>query len=209
MRRVAMVLLSIAAAALAYKAVAGDALAADKDKRFAPQAATSYPGHQTANGITLAAVPYTREDEVKAAFGKANPYKFGVLPVLLVIQNDTGKALRLNLQVELVDLQNDRADPMKPADVKLWDGVRNKDYRMPMPMPIPLPHHTKGPLDVPEIDGLAFAAKLLPENSSVHGFFYFDSALRPGAHLYVNGLADAATGKEFLYSEIPFEDQKP
>ena len=35
MRRVAMVLLSIAAAVLsAYKAVAGDALAADKDKRF-------------------------------------------------------------------------------------------------------------------------------------------------------------------------------
>jgi hypothetical protein len=209
MRRVAMVLLSITAAAAAYKAVAGVALAADKDKRFAPQAASSYPGHQTANGITIAAVPYTREDETKAAFGKANPYKFGVLPILLVIQNDTGKALRLNLQTELVDLQNDRADPMKPSDVKLWDGVRNKDYRMPMPMPIPLPRHTKGPLDVPEIDGLAFAAKLLPEHSSVHGFYYFDSALRPGAYLYVNGLADAASGKEFLYFEVPFEDQKP
>ncbi|HEX3948856.1 MAG TPA: hypothetical protein VHW95_03285 [Steroidobacteraceae bacterium] len=199
-----MVLLSIAAAVVADKAIG-----ADKDKRFAPQAATSYPGHQTVNGITLAAIPYTREDEVKAAFGKANPYKFGVLPILLVIQNDTGKALRLNLQTELVDLQNDRADPMRPSDVRLWDGARNKDYRMPMPTPIPLPHHTKGPLDVPEIDGLAFAAKLLPERSSVHGFFYFDSALRPGAYLYINGISDAASGKQFLYFEVPFEDQKP
>jgi hypothetical protein len=204
-----MVLLSIAAAAVAYKAVAPGALAADKDTRFAPKAAASYPGHQTVNGITLAAVPYTREDEVKAAFGKANPYKYGVLPILLVIQNDTGKALRLNLQAELVDLQNDRADPMRPGDVRLWDGARNKDYRAPIPTPIPLPRHNKGPLDVPEIDGLAFAAKLLPERSSVHGFYYFDSALRPGAYLYVNGIADAATGKEFLYFEVPFEDQKP
>ena len=88
-----MVLLEYSGCA-AYKAVAVDALAADKDKRFAPQAAASYLSHQTAN-ITHAAVPYTREDEVKAAFGKANHHKFGVLPVLLVIQNDTGKALRL------------------------------------------------------------------------------------------------------------------
>src|SRR5579863_7669493 len=101
MRRVAvMVLLSIAAA-LAGKLVTAD------DKRFAPKPASSYPGHQTQNGITIAAVPYTREDEVKAAFGKANPYKYGVLPILLVIQNDTGKALRINLKTELVDIQDD------------------------------------------------------------------------------------------------------
>ena len=60
-----------------------------------------------------------------------------------------------------------------------------------MPMPIPLPRHTKGPLDVPEIDGLAFAAKLLPENSSgVHGTYYFDSALRPRAYVNDSGRGD-------------------
>src|SRR5580698_4024664 len=131
MRRVAvMVLLSIAAAA-AFQAVAAD------NKRFAPMPASSYPGHQTQNGITIAAVPYTREDEVKAAFGKANPYKYGILPILVVIQNDTGKALRLNLKAELIDLQNDKLDPMKPLDVRLWDGVSNRDYRVPSASPIP------------------------------------------------------------------------
>jgi hypothetical protein len=203
MRRVAvMVLLSIAAAA-AFQAVAAD------NKRFAPMPASSYPGHQTQNGITIAAVPYTREDEVKAAFGKANPYKYGILPILVVIQNDTGKALRLNLKTELVDLQDDHKPPMKPLDVRLWDGVHDRDYRIPGQSPIPLPHHNKGPLDVPEIDGLAFSAKLLPVGEKVFGFLYFDSAVRPGAFLYVNGLLDAATGKDYFYFEVPFEDQKP
>jgi hypothetical protein len=183
-------------------------VAAD-NKRFAPMPASSYPGHQTMNGITIAAVPYTREDEVKAAFGKANPYKYGILPVLLVIQNDTGKALRLNLKTELVDLQDDHKPPMKPLDVRLWDGVSNRDYRVPLPGPIPLPRHNKGPLDVPEIDGLAFSAKMLPIGEKVYGFLYFDSAVRPGAFLYVNGLSDAASGKDYFYFEVPFEDKTP
>ncbi len=205
MRRVAlMVLLSIAAAVASHKADAAD-------KRFAPGPAGSYPGHQTQNGITIAAVPYTREDEVKAAFGKANPYKYGVLPILVIIKNGTPGALRLNLKPELVDLQNDRALPMKPLDVRLWDGAAGKDYRVPQPSPLPIPlsRKHKGPLDVPEIDGLAFSATLLPAGDQIYGFFYFDSAVRPGAYLYVNGIADASNGKEFLYFEVPFEDQKP
>lgn len=205
MRRVAlMVPFSIAVLSIGVSA------GADKDKsRFAPKPASSYPGHQTANGITIAAVPYTREDEVKSAFGKVNPYKYGILPVLLVIQNDSGKAVRLDLHTELVDLQNNRTDPMRAKDVTLWDGARNRDYRLPTPSPIPLPHHNKGPLDTWEIEGRAFTAKLIPIGESVFGFLYFDITLRPGAYVYVNGLADAASGKEFLFFEVPFEDQKP
>jgi hypothetical protein len=201
MRRVAMVLLSIAVAT-----------AADKDKpRFAPKPATAYPGHQTMDGITIAAVPYTREDEVKAAFGKANPYKYGILPVLVVIKNDTRKALRLNLKSQLVDEQNNQVDAMKPGDVRLVDGARNKDYRLPGPPIIPLPVHRSkgGPLDQPEIDGMAFSARLVPIGESVSGFFYFDSTLRAGSHLYITGLADAASGKDYFFFEVPFEDQKP
>lgn len=207
MRRVAvMVLLSIAAAGIAYKAVA-----ADKEPHFTSKPAASYPGHQTQNGITIGATPYTREDEVKAAFGKANPYKLGILPVLVVIKNDTPGALSLNLKAQLIDLQNDHSDAMKPVDVRLWDGAANRDYRLPQSInPIPLPRKKKsGPLDVPEIDGLAFSAKLLPQGDQVFGFFYFNSALRPGARLYLNGIADAASGKQYLYFEVPFEDEKP
>ena len=87
MRRVTViVLLSIAAAA-----------AADKDKpRFAPGPASSYASHQTLDKITIAAVPYLTDAETATAFGKLNPNKYGVLPVLVILENETGKALRPN-----------------------------------------------------------------------------------------------------------------
>src|SRR5580704_12656538 len=139
MRRVALiVLLSIA--------VAG---AADKDKRFAPKPAASYPGHQTMSNITVAAVPYITEEQAKSAFDKKNPYKYGIMPIQVVLHNETGKALRVNLETELVDVQNHRLVPMPPGDVVLFDGALNKNYSIPQPInPIPLPPRRKGgPLD--------------------------------------------------------------
>ena len=175
MRRVAMVLLSIATA-----------IAADKP-RFDPKPAASYPGHQTASGITVAAVPYTREDEVKAAFGKANPYKYGVLPVLVVIQNDTGKAPRLNLKTRTGERfqDNSRATPLRPVDVTLWAGARNKDV-------IAFRCHrrflSRGRKAVRWMcrrsrDWLSVPGSL-PIGESVHGFFYFEGEVRAGSYLY-------------------------
>src|SRR5262250_1024773 len=89
MRRVAlMVLLSIPVAQ-----------AIDKDKdHFTAGAASSYKGHQTLDKITIAGVPFVTDDDARKAFDKINPNKHGVLPVLVVIENGTGKALRLDLQ---------------------------------------------------------------------------------------------------------------
>src|SRR5580700_6436355 len=94
MRRVALiVLLSIAASA-------GD----DKDKtHFPPGPAESYPNHQTADKITIAAVPFVSEEQTRAAFDKANPNRYGVLPILVTLSNGTGKALRLDLQAEYIE----------------------------------------------------------------------------------------------------------
>src|SRR5690349_10226200 len=106
MRRVALiVLLSITAAA-----------GADKDKRFEPGPASSYPGHQTLDQITIAAVPYITEQQVSSAFGKVNPNKYGITPVLVVLENGTGKTLRLDLKAEFVDPRNEHVEMMPPSD---------------------------------------------------------------------------------------------
>jgi hypothetical protein len=47
------------------------------------------------------------------------------------------------------------------------------------------------------------SAQMLPPGQSASGFFYFQTALQPGATLYLNGLYEAASGKEILYFELP------
>ena len=54
--------------------------------REPPEQRTDY--HRCRSIVTL--------EKVKLAFGKVNPNQFGVLPVLVVIQNDGDKAIRLD-----------------------------------------------------------------------------------------------------------------
>ena len=198
MKRVALiVLLSIPAA-----------MAADKDKgRFVPGAAASYAGHQTQEGITIAAVPYTTEEQAKSAFGKVNPYQHGILPVLVIIENGSGSALRLNMKVQFVDSENHHLDAYPPDDLIYYQGVKKPPHIGPATsLPIPLPRRQKkGPLNTPEITNRALSVKLIPNGEKAYGFFYFEAEHQPGSLLYVNGLSNAATGKEYFYFDLPLE----
>jgi hypothetical protein len=203
MRRVAffpgvwIVLLSIAA-------WAGD----DEDKdRFAPAAASSYKGSQTNEKITMAAVPFITEEQMHMAFGKANPNKYGVTPVLVVIENGTGKALRLDLQADYIGPDGKHVDATPASDVTFIGGS-GKAPKMPGSNPLPFPRGSKkGPLNTWEIEGRAFNAKLVPLGEKVYGFFYFQADYLPGSKIYLTGISDASTGKEFLYFELPLEKQ--
>jgi len=208
MRRVAIVLLSIAAVAAFDNLLAPNLLAVDKDNgKFKPGPASSYKGHQTQEKITIAAVPYMTAEQASSAFGKVNPYSRGILPILVIIQNDTGKALRLNLQAEFVDLSNRHIEAMPAGDVVLFGGIK-KAPGIPgtSPNPLPFPRGPKkGPLNTWEIEGRAFNAKLIPAGESAQGFVYFETSFKEGSKLYLTGLKDAATGKDYFYFEVPVE----
>jgi hypothetical protein len=202
MRRVAVfsgviVLLSIAAQA-------GD----DKDKdRFSPGPAASYKGNLTTEKISIAAVPFVTEEQMRSAFGKVNPTRYGVLPVLVILENGTGKALRLSLQADIVAPDGKHLDATPASDVTFIGGS-GKPPKIPGSNPLPFPRKSKnGPLNVWEIEGRAFTAKLLPLGEKVFGFFYFQTDYKPGSTLYLTGISDASTGKEYLYFEVPLEKQ--
>src|ERR1035441_5711200 len=76
-------------------------VAADKETPFKAAPAASYANHQSNAKITIGVDPYVTIDKVALAFGKLNPNQYGILPVLVVIQNDSDKAIRLDrLKVE-------------------------------------------------------------------------------------------------------------
>ena len=200
MRRVAViVLLSITAVT-----------AADKDKpRFAPGPAASYPSHQTLDKITIAAVPYLTDAETSTAFGKLNPNKYGVLPVLVILENGTGKALRLDLRAEFVTADGKHVIALSPDDVQHLNGGAKAPRIGGGPrLPVPLPRREKkGPLNVEEIDGRSFGAKMLPVGERASGFFYFNADHEPGSRLYLTGIRDAASGQDYFYYELPLLPQ--
>lgn len=197
MRRVAlMVLLSIASAA-----------GADKDSgRFTPGPASSYPGHQTIDKITIAAVPFVSDDQAKTAFGKVNPYKYGVLPVLLIFENGTGNSLRLDLKTEFIYPDGKHLEAIPPDDVQHLGGVLKPPTIGGPTSPIPLPRRSsKGPLNIPEIQTRAFAPRMLPVGESAYGFFYFEALHLAGSRLYLTGIKDAKSGQDYFYFEVPLQ----
>ena len=179
--------------------------AADKDKAFKPEPAPGYANKQTLGKVILAADPYETEEESKIAFGKAKPYKLGILPVLVVIQNGGDQPIRAdNLKAELLGPVRERVGATPAADVRFTRGPKQ-----PRMTPAPLGGvgiwRSKNPLDAWEIEGRAFAAKMILPGESAHGFFYFESGLQRGMRLYLTGLQEAATGKELFFVEIPLE----
>ncbi|MGA2723854.1 MAG: hypothetical protein ABSG79_15770 [Bryobacteraceae bacterium] len=180
------------------------AFAADKDKAaFRPPPLTSLEHRQTNAQITIGVDPYASPDKAKTAFGKLDPYQYGVLPVLVVIQNDSGKTIRVDkLKAEYVGPHGDRVDATPAKDVKY---LRAPNRPSVIPGPIGKISSRKNPLDAWEIEGRALAAEMLPAGQSASGFLYFETGLQRGATIYLSGLTEAASGKELLYFEIPLQ----
>lgn len=181
----------------------GGAIAASTDREFRPGGATEY-AHQSAEKVTVGAKAFNTEDLTAEVFGKkVDLLRYGVLPVLVVIENKRDKALDLrDLEVSLVAADGRHASSVNPEDIPFLA----RHGRRPPPVQTPIPLPKKGnPLNSPEIVTRAFSVKMLPPGDSANGFFYFEARSEAGDKLYLNGLRDARSGQEMLYFEFPLE----
>jgi hypothetical protein len=196
---------SLIAAFLSIAAASG----AEKDKpKFTPGPVDSYACRQAIQKVTVAAQPFRTDDETSAAFGKLNPNRYGVLPVLVVIQNDTDKAISLEtLKVEFLGVDRERVDATPAADLKYLQGPNQPKYGSPIPGRGTHIPKKKSPLNVWEIEGRAFTARMLPPKETASGFFYFRAPYRTGSKLFVRGIREAGTGNEWFYFEIPLDTE--
>jgi len=184
------------------------AIAADKEPHFAPGAAAGYPTRQTNDKVTIAAIPYTTGEQVRSAFGKLDPNKYGILPMLIVIQNDGSQTIRFDsMRVEYVTSDRRHVDSTAAKDVPYLSGAREPRIENgPVPGAGTHIKKIKNPLANGEIGVRAFSAPVLPPGEQASGFFYFQTGNRPGAKAYITGIKESATGKELLYFEIPLSN---
>src|SRR5581483_5290121 len=99
MRRIALMLVALACVQADTK---------KEDARFSPGPISSYQNKQTIQGVTVAAAPYDTEELAHAAFGKIDPNRYGILPVLVIIQNDTDKTVSLTRMEAKYERADDR-----------------------------------------------------------------------------------------------------
>src|SRR5262249_39183506 len=104
-------------------------LAADQEKpKFTALPAASYPSHQTNEKVTVAADVYVSDEKARAAFGKNNPYAYGVLPILVVIQNDSDKTVRVDrLKLEYEGPYRSRVTATPAGEVRYLSGPRRPE----------------------------------------------------------------------------------
>jgi hypothetical protein len=187
------------------------ALPGDKDKeekKFVAGTAASYASHQTSEKVTIGVMAYFNDEDTRPVFGKKNPYNYGVLPVLVVIQNDSGKTIRVApLQAVWVSPNRDRIDATPAKEVRYLTPPRRPNAIPGPPGTTPKILGHKNPLDTWEIEGRAFSATMLPPGQSASGFFYFQTGYQKGASVYLSGVKEAESGRELLYFEIPMAEK--
>ena len=182
------------------------AFAADKETPFKAAPAATYANHQSNAQITIGVDPYVTLDKVQLAFGKLQPNQFGILPVLVVIQNDSDKAIRLDrLKAEYAGPNHERIEATPAKDVRYLKPPQRPAAIDGPAGRVKVLKSKKNPLDEWEIEGRALAAQMLPPGQSASGFFYFQTSLQRNATIYLNGLYEAASGKEILYFELPLQ----
>jgi hypothetical protein len=179
---------------------------ADNDKpKFEVKPISAYPHRQTSEKITIAAEPMETDEQTRDAFGKVNPYRYGVLPVLIVLQNDGPDAIRVDrIKFSYILPDRTRIDATPAQDVRFIRGA-TQPKGLPGPTGgIKITRAPKNPLAEWEIEGRAFTAKMIPAGQSASGFAYFQVPQSSAAALVdISGLVDAVSGKELYYFEIP------
>lgn len=178
---------------------------------FKIKSADKYPARQKQGDVTVAAKPFQTDSEAKDAFGKAKPLKYGFLPVLVVIDNDSDHSLSLEqLKVRFITSDREGVEPTSGEDLAFYQpSTRPKERPRYIPSVPGLgrPKLKKGPLAKPEITGREFKAPVIAPRSSAGGFFYYETGKNsdpvPGANIYVSGIRNLNTGKELFYFEIP------
>ncbi len=181
------------------------ALPADNGKaKFEVQPVSAYPHRQTSENVTIAAEPYETDEQAHEAFGKLNPYRQGILPVLIVIQNNGPDAIRVDrIKMTYVLPDRTRIESTAAQDLKYIHGAK-QPATVTGPVGPRIGRSKKNPLAEWEIEGRAFSAKMIPPGQSANGFVYFEvPQSSQAASVYISGLQNAVSGKELYYFEIP------
>ena len=187
-----------------------------KDAKGSVTAETSALPHDTHDGLTIQADPYTDHARAKQKFGgKADPLSVGVLPVEITIRNATDKPIRVDintiqLEVRLRNGGRQDLDWISAEDVAalIAHPAGAGAPSRPRVPGLPIPSGDKKADKLAEIlKPLTLNADTISPNGAVHGFVYFnvsnDIGLADDATLYIPDAVLLPSKKALMFFEVP------
>jgi hypothetical protein len=176
--------------------------------------AAKFLQHEThsSEGVTIAIDPYGPE-KYSAFHVKFADHR--VLPVRLIISNDTDQPLSLaDAHIQFTTSRKAKGEPLTKDDVEraVANSVEPQDRSITgVPLPLPIPR--RKPKRLPkgtdeEIDYLIFKAEAVEPHNTQSGFIFFDvsGVTQPliGSHILFTGIRNGA-GQELFYFDIPLQ----
>lgn len=174
------------------------------------QPAFFYPAHDhhSNENVTVALDPY--DTPAKANIFVVNYREHELLPIMLVITNDSDAPIQLSdMKAELVTSDRTRLSPDTEDDIfRRISHPHASGTRYPIPFPTKRVKGGVNSKEWNEIQSAQFKAKAVEPRSSQKGFLFFDVAdisnPLPGARFYLTGVRDSS-GNELMYFEVPLD----
>lgn len=158
----------------------------------------NWPARDSHEGLLVAADPYRDAARSKETFGKKHPVDFGILPLEVVIRNDTDKPILVNLETIRLLLQLGGNERQQLEPMALEDVIERILYRHGPDASIPRrPLPSRKPKDKSKeylelelrFQPHVFPMTLIPPKETVRGFFFFNMGRRmdrvDSARLYI------------------------
>lgn len=172
--------------------------------------AFSYPAHDhhSNENVTVALDPYDTPE--KARIFVVNYQAYELLPVMLIITNDSDSPIQLSaMQPELVTADRTKLTPDTEDDVfRRISHPEASGRRYPLPFPTKGAKGGVNSKQRDEVESALFRARAVEPRSSQVGFLFFDvSDVRnplAGARFYLTGVRNSA-GNDLMYFEVPLD----
>jgi hypothetical protein len=167
------------------------------------------------DGVTLSADPYSDAARCKEKFGKANPYPVGILPVEIFLRNETDQPVKIDLSTVQLTIHYTSEAPQNLD----WLTAKEVASAVAYPKGPKAPHASRLPLGIStgedkKVDNLVavlqplmFDGDVLPPQSLLHGFLFFDVdrdfSVVQKSTLYLPDATTIPGKKALLFFEVP------
>jgi hypothetical protein len=187
-------------------------LAKYKIRKIQPSSAREYPAFQDFQKIVIGAYPCDTEAKILELFDTKKLHEKGIMPILLVVENNNNFAIRLDeKEIFLIDVEGTNLPAIPFEDVLLRITLKNPPSTYPTRKS--LQRAVRDEEMLMDFEHKAFGEKLIAPHDSDYGVVFFDwidQGDLAGTRLYFPSVFNFTEDSQLMFFEFglgPIENE--